>query len=238
MRTATYTITAICTILAFVLLLTLTSCGHVTSRDKTPEPYIAPKPPIEKKIEQAEIAQKKAIDDGDKIAQLKAERDELVLKKQQAETDAMNLAVDIKYKDKEISHERTANQQEKLYWFSGILGLLSLVGAGIAIWFFTNRVIRKYAMWFGIACSCVASLALLFAWLLPYLIYVGAVIVLVAVIAVTISWKRDNKALHQVVGAVAKIKESVPNFRSHFREEIDSGVDRHIDAVRERISQK
>lgn len=189
------------------------------------------------RLDAAETARSKAIIEKDKVAQLYAEKDELLIKAERAESDAKELRTAVGFKVTAIGEEILSQRQNKLYWFSGILGFAALIGAGVVIWFWSNPMLRKLASGFAVAAASVASLAIFFAWMLPYLWWVGCAMVLAATVGVFIAWKRDNKALHQVVAAVGKVKDQIPNFKNTFGLIIDSDVDKHVDAVRTNLGE-
>jgi len=188
----------------------------------------------QKKLDEVNLKRQKAIADGDKIAQLSSEKDIITIQKEEAVAQTAELDRQGKEKDKEISAERISHDRSRLYTFSIIMGVLAVVCAGVAIYFWTNEKVRGWASWAGVACTAMASLAIVLAWLLPYLMLIGGLILLVLIVAGLIAWKRDNKSVHQLSQAVDKIKGQVPDFKTIFNTVIDSDVDKHLDAVRAR----
>jgi hypothetical protein len=197
---------------------------------------------LTERIAQAQQARETAIVTADRLAQLQAEKDELAASAALAGIQAReakqreNAALDaIADKEKAIVAERTAEAQEHIYWFAGICGLAALIAAGIAIWL---PLTRRWTGGFAVACAAVASLAVFVAWLLPYLWWIGCLLLIIGVIAAVVWWINDHKTAVQVVQAIETIKAQIPDYKTHFRQEIDSGVDTWIDRIRAKLNRE
>ncbi len=134
-----------------------------------------------------------------------------------------------------LDDERTAAAQARIWWFAGIMGVIALAAAGLAI--FVPSVAR-WALRLALAAAAVAALAIFAAWLLPWLWWIGAALALISVIGAIIYWRLDAKSRDQVVQAVDRIKDRVPDFKDTFRQVIDTDADLAIDAARRRLGLK
>ncbi len=220
-------------LLSFVLLF---GCADKAQQAPIVEPVaVVTATDWAKKLSDANAARTKAVIEGDRLAQLAAEKDELRVRVAKGQQELRDYTAALEQKDKEIAEERTAQQSAKLYWFSGIMGFVSLLAIGVSIVFITNEIVAKYARWLAIAATALAAVAIVFAQLLPYLYPIGVGVLLIGAIVVLVAWKRDNKGLHQLVDAVESVKDKIPGFKDAFNRKIDSDVDTHIDAVRNRI---
>lgn len=149
-----------------------------------------------------------------------------------AQEDLRNAKAEVKSATDALADERTNAAQAKVYWFAGILGVLALAGAAIAI--FVPSV-AKWALRLSLAAAATAALAVFAAWLLPYLWWIGGGITVVGIIGAIIYWRLDSKSRDQVVQAFDGIKDQVPGYREHFRQVIDTDADKAIDAARKRL---
>jgi uncharacterized protein YceK len=131
-----------------------------------------------------------------------------------------------------LADERTNAAQAKVYWFAGILGVLALAGAAVAI--FVPSV-AKWALRLSLAAAATAALAVFAAWMLPYLWWIGAAVTLASVVGAIVYWRLDVKSRDQVVQAVDGIKYKLPGYKEHFRQVIDTDAEKAIDAARKRL---
>jgi hypothetical protein len=249
-----------------IALLALTGCGAggIPTTDRTPtdvsasalieakaerdaarrdaESKAAEVTQLTERIAQAQAAKDAAVAKGDRLAQLQAEKDELLatatlagVQKREAQEREKAAMAAIGDKDKEIASERTAVAQAKLYWFAGLLGLVALIAVGLAIWM---PLTRRWTGGFAVACGAVAALAVFVASILPWLWWIGAGVLTVGVIAAITWWHRDHHTAVQVVAAVEGIKDRLPDYKTHFRQEIDSHVDSWINRIRAKLGPK
>lgn len=191
------------------------------------------------RIAQAQKAQADAVAKSDRLAQLQAEKDELAatatlagIQARDAQEREREALAGIKDKDKEISAERTALAQERLYWFAGALGLAALIAVGVSIWM---PLTRRWTGGFALACGAVAALAVFVASILPWLWWIGAGLFVVGIGAALYWWHRDHHTAVQVVQAVETVKNEITDYKSKFRQVIDSHVDSWIDRIRKRL---
>lgn len=171
------------------------------------------------------------------LAKLEAEKREANARATLAEQEATQWHLLSKQKDVQIKAEHDRQEQVYLYWAAGIFLLLAIAAAVVAIW---QPIVRRIAGGFAIACLGGASLCVFVAWLVPYLIWIGGGLAVLALGAVLIWWKRDSKGLHQVVEAVGAAKAEVPAFeaayRNIFSRVIDSDAEAHITKVRASVA--
>lgn len=172
---------------------------------------------------------------GDEIARLSAVKDLVSERLRQAESEVNNLHAQKIETEKALTEARTNEAQTKLWWFVGIMGLACAALVALAIFI---PAVSKWSVRGAIACGAISALAAFVSWLLPYLFWIGLVIVVVGVIAAIVFWRLDAKSRDQVVTAFEKIKDKVPDYRAHFSQHIDSDADKHLDAVRTRLGLK
>ncbi len=183
----------------FILILCLVFCAGCpeTTDDKKPEtPPITPggNTPVQTtntRIHDAEIAKAKAVEEGDKVAILQAEKALAMLYMAEAEDEADAYKKQVARLTKEIRQEREDVLAVRCYWFAGIMGLLTFVGIGLAIWL---PLFRQRAATFAAACASLAALAIFAAWLIPYLIWIGAGIAILGGVA-AVWWSRNHHHL-------------------------------------------
>ena len=141
----------------------------------------------------------------------------------------------IKQKEQEEREASVGRQQMILHWFSGICILLGVVAFGLSFAFTSTPLLPVGLRWAGAGLGATGAMCLAAAWLLPYLIWVGAVLGLGVIAWVIWHARKSDKANGQLATAVHDIKGAVPNFKDIFRGHIDSDVDAHLNAVRKRL---
>lgn len=187
---------------------------------------------LNNEIKELEEKRQNAIKEDEKLAQLQVEKELAEKYLALAKMEVTRWEESSKAKDKEIEAERIHRQQVWLWWFSGVLGVIALVAFGLGIW---SPIIRKWSWSFAAAAGSVASLSLLVAQLLPYLIFVGIGLAVIGAIALII-WNRNSfNAEVRVSKAINSIKSQVPNYKDHFKEHMDSVADKHFNAIRSHI---
>lgn len=224
--------------LLVVLAVCLVGCGNQTTT--TPPIYNGPiieKPetPRAVKVAAAQKALDAAIVSGDPAARLTAERDLLYQQQLQAEETVKALKAQIESKDKEIIAAEIEAKQFKLRLFAYSMFGLALLLVGLAIWI---PATARHAIKAALAAICVASLSLVFAWLLPYLFVVGCVLALLILIAGIAYWRMDHRTATQVVEAVQTVKHEIPDYKVKLGNIIDSDVDSWITGIRTRLASK
>lgn len=221
---------------ALLALFGFTSCDPVPVPSK-PDP----KPPVEsvsdpaQRVAELEKRVAVATEEKDEVARLSALKDLIAEKLRQSESETAKLKVEYKESEKALEAERIAAAQSKVWWFVGIMGVAALACAALAI--FVPSVAR-WAIRGAIACGAISALAVFFAWLLPYLFWVGLGVLAVGAIAALVFWRLDAKSRDQVVQAFDKVKSQVPDYKEVFAKTIDSDADKHLDKVRERLGLK
>ena len=147
----------------------------------------------------------------------------------QAERDA---EAAVKSKEKELAEAVTVARQHKLYWMVGILFLAMLGCIAGAVYL---AGLRKWFIYGALTCAGLAILCLGVAAILPYMPWVIAGVVVVGALVLLSWWKRDHKAVDQVVTAVEGVKGDLPGYKEKFRQVIDTDVDAWLDRVRSRL---
>jgi len=202
----------------------LSGCSSRYEKPVEPTPVAQPQSP-DGRIIALEGKLATAVKEKDEIARLTALRDIAVERERQARADVARL-------NDALDEERISQAQAKVWWFAGIMGVLALAGAALAI--FVPSV-AKWAIRLSLAAAAVAALAVFAAWLLPYLWWVGAIVALVGIVGAVVFWRLDAKSRDQVVKAVDAAKDNIPDYKTHFRQFIDEDADRAIDAARHRL---
>ncbi len=220
--------------LSIVMVTCTAGCKSHETPDITPPNSEQPAPENDR-LKELEKKLAKATADKDEIARLNIllEINGERTRRSEAETARLRTEKTALLKAKE--DERTNQLQEKAYWFAGIMGFLALIGVGLAI--FVPEMAKR-AVLFSLGCAAMASLALFFAWLLPYIWWIGAGIAVIGSIGGILWWRADARTKQQVITGVEALKDKVPGYKEHFREYIDKGVNKTIDKTRERLGLK
>lgn len=214
----------------------LNSCAR--RADQQPRPADNQPAPESSALSAAKIKIKQSLDaiaiaeaKGDRLAKLQAEKDGLSALLVQKGEEERDVRAQLTTKGREIASEREAQAQARLYWLAGIMGFLSLVGGGVAVFV---PMVSTWAVRFSMACGAVATLALFAAWLVPYLIWIGAALGLAGISAGVVWWYRDHKTARQVIAGVEAVKDRLPGYKEHFRQFIDEDADLWVDALRKK----
>jgi hypothetical protein len=138
----------------------------------------------------------------------------------------------VKAKEKELADARITEQQHRLYWVVG-WSLLAALGCVAGAIFLTG--VRKYFIYGVIASVAVAACAIVFAAILPYLLYIGIGLLVAALGFVLYCWRNDHKGLRQVTTAVETFKEHMPGYKEHFKTIIDTDVDGWLNRTRKNL---
>lgn len=139
---------------------------------------------------------------------------------------------EVEAKKQELAEAVTVARQHKLYWMMGILFLAMLGCIAGAVYL---AGLRKWFIYGALTCAGLAILCLGVAAILPYMPWVIAGAVTVAALVGLAWWKRDHKAVEQVVTAVEGVKGDLPGYKEKFRQVIDTDVDAWLDRVRSRL---
>ena len=140
-----------------------------------------------------------------------------------------------KAKERELSDARIARVQRTLYW---VVGICVFVAIGCVVLAFFLPAFRRFAVYGALGAVAVAGLAVVTAKLLPYLIWIGAVLLVGFVGLAIYYWRLDAKGRDQIFGAVETFKDKMPGYKEHFAKIIDTEIDDHLDAVRERLTKR
>ena len=176
-----------------------------------------------------------ATERGDEIARLSALRDLLGAEETKAKADADQFHAERDQATKALDAARIAQDQARLYWFAGILGLAALIGAGLAIWL---PMTARWAIRFSIACGAVAALALFVSSLLPWLWWVGAGLVAIGGAAALWYWRLDHKIKIQLTDAIEGFTADVPGWAAHAERVIDTDAEAAIAATKAHLKRR
>lgn len=255
-------------VMCFVLLCSMDECRNKpTTNTNTPtNPIItiatnAPAPEktkspdeqnsdiLKKKLEEAEKKANEAVERGDIIAKLSAEKEALVLKTQLAESYVKQWKANAEsYKDQTIAKEEELKVakldawKEKLWWMSGICGFLAIVAGGVA-WGFP--LLRPVAVKASLILAAIAGIMLFVAqslttisWLLglvPYIIGVAGLIALVYIFFAIRHWWMDHSGLKQTIQGIEPLKEDIEGFSDHMLKYVDDTMVNHVKNIRGKL---
>lgn len=130
-----------------------------------------------------------------------------------------------------LKHAEDDAIQTKIWVGVGACVLAGLVLVVIGIW-----TTRRMLVEIGIGAFVLAGLGAVLAWLVPYVLYIGLGIAVIAIgIAVYMLINRE-KAVKQIAAGVDTAADRIPEFRDNFKrifnEHIDSNIDKVIKTVR------
>jgi len=222
-------------ILLFALILT--GCGEISPGAPINPIAPPPTPPdsAPARISDLEKRLAKATEEKDEIARLGILKDLISERMRQAETELGKLKLEKKEAETALESARMEAMRTKLWWFVGIMGVAALALAALAIFI---PSVARWAVRGAIACGVISALAVVFAWLLPWLLWIGFGVLAIAAVAALVYWRLDAKSRDQVVEAFDKVKGQVPDYKDVFAKTIDSDADKHLDKVRERLGIK
>lgn len=237
--------------IVFVLAVAF-GCGETPppredTKQTPPATPVVEKPlsPVEKAAAALKEAADKALanksNGASEVEQLKSEKEVLVKERElaqakvdEAEGEVALLEKSIKGKDTAIAEARDRAAQERIYWYASILGLVALL-AGVAA--FAFPLVRRWAGGIALGCAAMAGVAVFAAWLIPYLWWVGGVLVASAVIGALVAWKHDVNIGDAVISTVEDIKHDIPNYKERLRARLHK-LDKSIDRRREQLGLK
>lgn len=130
-----------------------------------------------------------------------------------------------------LKHAREDALQTKIWIGVGLAVVAGLVLVALGIWT-TRRILVE----FGLGAFALAALGAVSAWLVPYMMWIGAGIALIVISVVVYMLANRERALKQVSLAVDDAKDSIPEFKLGykriFQSHIDTAMDRVVDSVR------
>lgn len=136
---------------------------------------------------------------------------------------------------------KQAEQDRLKFWANLVGGISAGLAVVLAIAAFLTasyplipRVLRYAALGFG----ALSALSFGFAAIIPYLTAIGLTLGALIIGAGIFFWMRDRRSLGQVVEAVEKHKEEIPNYKEKFRQIIDTDVENHVGHLRNVIKKK
>lgn len=163
------------------------------------------------------------------VRELREQRDAALHRQREAESEAAAQKAHVARLDSAIQEGETRQRQTWLRALAGGMVVVALLCIGLAVWL---PLLRRRMLVGAGAAIAVAGCALVFAWLLPYLLWVGAAVVLAVVTIVVLDLLGEHKLSRQVLAGVERLKGHVPEYKGILREVIDSDVDARIDRHR------
>lgn len=217
-------------ILFALLTLTLVGCGEV--RPPAEAPIAPPSNPL---VPPSAVKPMPADSTSD---ELKKRLSEVEAAKIALGVEAQALKGQIAQKEKEEAAEAIHRDQVWLRWFSFVCFILGILSFGASFAFTSTPLLPVVLRWAGAGLGVISALALVGAWLLPYLIWIGGALAVGVIGWLIWHGKKSDKANGQLARAVDAVKDKIPGFKEIFRQYIDTDVDKHLDAVRKRLSLK
>lgn len=120
----------------------------------------------------------------------------------------------------------------KARWAGGILFAAALLGVIVAIWL---PLARKWSAGFAVACSVGGCVCFAFAIAVPYLVWIGGVVIAGFVLAMVYWWRKDHATLGAIVTGVENAKKLLPDVADDIHTAVSKalagGALAHIEAV-------
>lgn len=216
----------------FFLFLLLALCGCQKGCHAIPVTPPKPVPPTEEEsVERAAQERATAEKTGDRLEILEAEKRELRAQFAKAQKDMKVLGESLTAKEVEIKQEHMDRTQDRAYLISGIAGFTGLICIAASL-FITTPLLAKIARWAALTFGAIGVLALVFAWLVPYLLPIVSGLAVVVGIAVVWQWKGDHKGFTQVIKAVEPLKNSIEGANEKLRGALTQDVQNRVNAIR------
>lgn len=173
---------------------------------------VAPNPTADRiKDDQAAVAAAKK--QGDLVKQLEAQKQEALDEATAAEKNAVawrGVASDL---TGSITTAKNAVLASKARWIAAILFGMALIGIIVAIWL---PLARSVAGRLAGACFLGGVAALVFASIVPYLIWFGITIAVGGIIYGIVQWHKTHTTLTKVVQGVENAKAAIPEFAAKY----------------------
>lgn len=190
-------------------------------------------------IDKLEKEVDKASKNGDEVARLTALTKLLKEKTRVAEQTVTDLKTESKKTIADLQDAKDKAFQElaasKLRWFAVLMGAIVL--ASIFVGIFQPQLVT-WCWRAALAAGVLASLALFFVKLLPYLWWIGGVLLLLCGIGYLLWNRLSDKTRLQTTAAIEKYKKEIPDYKNKLGEMMDHDVDRFNDMAREHLGLK
>lgn len=223
-------------IVLFILLLLmmlLVACDRAEPVKPDPINTIT----VDDKIQVAVDAKASAVKAGNRLKVLEAERDELRARFDKAKSEEEQYKSQLDTNDKSIRQEHLDIAQAKAYWVAGVAGFLGAVALA-ASFFVSVPLLRNVIRWAALTFGALAVIALIFAWLVPYIVPIVSVMGVLAAAGAIWQWRTDHRGLTQLVEAVEPIKRKVEGAGDDLREALSSDVRERVNGIRTRLGLK
>jgi hypothetical protein len=222
---------------------------NVPEPEKTVSPGEQNIETLKKKLEESEKKAAAAVEKGDTIAKLTAEKESLGLKVQLAEAYAKEWKQNAEAygsqrdeKEKELKEAKLDAWKTKLWWMAGICGLLAIVAGGIAFGF---PLLRPVAWKASAILGAIAGIMLFvaqalgtIAWLLGLVPYIIGIAVLAAIVYGAVAlriWSKDHNSLKQTIEGIEPIKNNIKGFGDHMLKYVDGNMVDHVKSYKKKM---
>lgn len=219
--------------IAVLFVILLASCG-ASKRLPFEDVKLPDVTNVDAKIKTAVVAKDAALKSGDKLKTLEAERNELRARLDKAKEEQAQYENQLKRNDRAISQERLDIAQSRAYWIAGVSTFLGGIAIAASL-FVAVPLIRRIIRWAAFVFGAMALLALLFAWLVPYIVPIVCAMAVLAVIGAIVQWRTDHRGLNQLVEAVEPIKRRVEGAGDDLRDALSTDVKARVKGIRDRL---
>lgn len=194
-------------------------------------PIKTPTETAKDKVKDALNEREKAVQNNDELGKLKAEKKALAAQYERLNLEREELKMALGAKDKEIDQERLNIAREKSFTIAAICGFLGIVAIA-ASFFIQVPLLTRLARFAAGVMFSIATLCLVFAWLVPYIWPIVGVLSAVMVVAGVVAWRNDHQGLSQVVKAVEPIKKDVDGMADRLRDSLSKGTQARVNQLR------
>jgi len=125
--------------------------------------------------------------------------------------------------------------ESKLRWFAVLMGVIVLASIFVGIF---QPQLAKWCWRAALAAGTLASLALFFIKLLPYLWWIGGGLLLICGAGYLLWNKMSDKTRLQTTAIIDKYKHEIPDYKTKLGDMMDHDVDRFTDMAREYLGLK
>ena len=175
----------------------------------------------------------------DEVARLTALTKLLKEKTRIAEQTVSDLNVESKKTIADLKEAKDKAFQElaesRLRWFAILMGAVVLASIFVGIF---QPQLAKWCWRAALAAGVLASLALFFIELLPYLWWIGGGLLLICGGGYLLWNRLSDKTRLQTTTILDKYKHEIPDYKNKFGEMMDNDVDRFTDMAREHLGLK
>ena len=216
-----------------LLMLLLVACDRAEPVKPAPVDVVT----VDDKIQAAVDSKSAAVKSGNRLKVLEAERDELRARFDKAKAEEEQYKGQLDTNNKNIRQEHMDIAQARAYWVAGISGFLGAVALA-ASFFVSVPLLRNVIRWAALTFGALAVIALIFAWLVPYIVPIVSVMGVLAAAGAIWQWRTDHRGLNQLVEAVEPIKRQVEGANEDLRKALSSDVRERVSGIRTRLGLK